>query len=120
MVLCHVSFNRRNVAEILPKWRKTFIQQPNHKNFKVIWVSYCNYSRLYHLPTFLSQCFFNVKTVMVLEKLSQNDTEHTNPIVNKEIYMKSGLETNFSACQSNWTDRLQFLSVRRKIIQSTT
>ena len=31
-----------------------------------------------------------------------------------------GLETNFSACQSSRTDRLQFLPVRRKIIQSAT
>jgi hypothetical protein len=33
---------------------------------------------------------------------------------------ESGLETNFSACQSSRTDRLQFLPVCRKIIQSAT
>jgi hypothetical protein len=81
------------MAEILEKLRKTLINKSNfsnqnYKNFKVIWVSYWNYSPLFHLPTFLSQSFFNVKTVMVFVKLYQNDTEHMNPIVNKEIYTK--------------------------------
>jgi hypothetical protein len=34
--------------------------------------------------------------------------------------LTTGLETNFSACQSSRTDRLKFLPVRRKIIQSAT
>jgi hypothetical protein len=31
------------------------------------------------------------------------------------ISFNTGLETNFSACQSSRTDRLQFLPVRRKL-----